>query len=538
MHDYVIVGAGSAGCVLAARLSEDADNRVLLLEAGPRDSDPRIHMPAAFPKLFKTELDWDIETEPQRGANGRRMYWPRGKVVGGCSSTNAMIYMRGNRRDFDDWAAQGCSGWSFAECLPYFKKSERNLRFKGELHGDSGGLCVSDRVYTNPLSTVFVEACRQAGIPVTDDFNGREQDGAALAQVTQENGQRCSAARAFLKPALGRANLRVETGAHATQVLFDGTRAIGVAYVQNGQNKTVRAEREVVLCLGTVHSPQLLMLSGVGPAAHLAEVGIECRHDLPGVGENLHDHPIVGPITECTQKVTLDSAETVWNLAQYMILNRGPLTSNVAEACAFVKSDPSLDRPDLQFHFAPCFFYRHGLTGEKKVAYSFGPCLVQSESRGTLRLRSKDPLDKPLVDPNYLSAERDVRALLVGVKLAREIASQPAFAPFRGKEFLPGEAVQTGDQLVNYIREYCETLYHPVGTCKMGVGPDAVVDPELRVHGLEGLRVADASVMPKIVGGNTNAAAILIGERAADFIREGGGARRAADAQALRAAAG
>ncbi len=538
MHDYVIVGAGSAGCVLAARLSENADNRVLLLEAGPRDTDPRIRMPAAFPKLFKSELDWDIETEPQRGANGRRMYWPRGKVVGGCSSTNAMVYMRGNRRDFDDWAAQGCTGWSFEECLPYFKKSERNLRFKGEYHGDSGGLCVSDGVYTNPLSPVFLEACRQAGIVITDDFNGREQDGAALVQVTQENGQRCSAARAFLKPALGRANLKVETGAHATQILFDGSRAVGIAYVQNGQTKTVRAEREVILCLGAVHSPQLLMLSGVGPSAHLAEIGIECRHDLPGVGENLHDHLIMGSITECKQKVTLDTAESVWNLAQYLLLNRGPLTSNVAEACAFVKSDPSLDRPDLQFHFAPAFFYRHGLTGEKRIAYSFGPCLVQPESRGTLRLRSKDPMAKPLVDPNYLTAERDMRALLAGVKLTRAIAVQPAFTPYRGTEFLPGKAVQDDEQLKNFIRDYCETLYHPVGSCKMGVGPMAVVDPELRVHGLDGLRVADASIIPKIVGGNTNAAAILIGERAADFIRDDTRALRAADTQALRAAAG
>jgi len=538
MHDYVIVGAGSAGCVLAARLSEDANNRVLLLEAGPRDTDPRVHMPAAFPKLFKTELDWDIETEPQRGANGRRMYWPRGKVVGGCSSTNAMIYMRGNRRDFDDWAAQGCTGWSFADCLPYFKKSERNQRFKDELHGDSGGLCVSDRVYTNPLSPVFVEACRQAGIQMTDDFNGREQDGAALAQVTQENGQRCSAARAFLKPALGRANLRVESGAQATQVLFEGLRATGVAYVQHGQNKTVRAEREVILCMGAVHSPQLLMLSGVGPAAHLAELDIECRHPLPGVGENLHDHPIIGPIIECTQNVTLDSAESLWNLAQYMIFKRGPLTSNVAEACAFVKSDPALDRPDLQFHFAPVFFYRHGLSGEKRTAYSFGPCLVQPESRGTLRLRSKDPMTKPLVDPNYLATEHDIRALLVGVKLARKIAAQSAFASYRGKEFLPGDAVQSDEQIMNYIRDYSETLYHPVGSCKMGVGPEAVVDPRLRVHGLQGLRVADASVMPKIVGGNTNAAAILIGERAADFITADEDLGSVTDAHALRATSG
>jgi choline dehydrogenase len=520
MHDYVIVGAGTAGCVLAARLSEDKQNRVLLLEAGPRDTDPRIHLPAAFPKLFKTELDWNLETVPQRHANNRRLFWPRGKVVGGCSSTNAMIYMRGNRRDFDDWAANGCTGWSFAECLPYFKKSERNTRLSGEFHGTSGQLSVTDRGYTNPLSHAFVAACQQAGIPATTDFNGAEQDGVALAQVNQENGQRCSAARAFLKPALGRRNLRVETGAHATSLIFEGHRAIGVAYIQNGQNKTVRAEREVILCLGAVHSPQLLLLSGVGPAAHLASVGIDCRHELPGVGENLHDHPIIGPINLCTQKVTLDTAETVWNLAQYFLFHRGPLTSNVAEACAFVKSDPALDRPDLQFHFAPGFFYQHGLSDLKHIAFSFGPCLVQPKSRGTLRLRSNNPLDAPLADPNYLADDSDLRALLHGVKLARTIAAQTPFTPYRGDEFLPGKSVTSDDDLKNYIRNYFETLYHPVGSCKMGTDPLAVVDPQLRVHGLQGLRVADASVMPTIVGGNTNAAALLIGERAADFIRK------------------
>ncbi len=533
MPHYIVVGAGSAGCVVASRLTEDPDTTVLLLEAGPRDTDPRIRVPAAFPKLFKSELDWDLETVPQRGANHRRMYWPRGKVVGGCSSTNAMIYIRGHRRDFDDWAEHGCLGWSWDDCLPFFKRSEWNARFAHppgpgapqelvaaqEFHSCGGPLAVSDAVSLNPLSRVFVEGCLQAGIPENSDFNGPEQEGAGVYQVTQRNGQRCSAATAFLKPALQRDNLFVETGARVTEILFDGLRATGVAYFQNGLLKQARAEREVILCLGAVHSPQLLMISGVGPAEHLLEHGVACRHDLPGVGENLHDHPIIGTITDCTKRVTLDSAESAWNFARYVLFRRGPFTSNVAEAGAFVRSDASLDRPDLQFHFAPGFYFKHGLTDEKRVAYSFGPVLVRPESRGTIRLRSNDPFAPPLIDPNYLDDERDVRALLAGLKLAREIGGQAAFEPFRGEERLPGKSVQSDAELIEFIRTYVETLYHPAGTCRMGMGSMAVVDPQLRVRGLEGLRVADASVMPRVVSGNTNAATIMIGERAADFIR-------------------
>lgn len=518
MPDYIVVGAGSAGCVIAARLSEQPDVSVLLLEAGGHDSDPRIRVPAAFPKLFKTSYDWDLETVPQRAAAYRRMYWPRGKVVGGSSSINAMVYMRGNRRDFDDWAANGCLGWSFRECLPWFKASECNARLRDEMHGTGGDLSVSDVVSPNPLSLAFVAACEQAGIPRNPDFNGFEQVGTGLYQVTQRKGQRCSAAGAFLKPALGRPNLEVQTGARAVEVLFDGSRAIGVVFLQRGVRCEVRAEREVILCLGAVHSPQLLMLSGVGPAAQLLEYGIACRHDLPGVGENLHDHPIIGTIVNCRERITLDAAETAWNFARYVALKSGPFTSNVAEAGAFVKSAASRDRPDLQFHFAPAFFYKHGLTGEKRAAYTFGPCLVQPESRGTIRLRSNDPLAAPLIDPNYLADERDVKALLAGLDLSREIGAQSAFDAYRGEEFLPGKQVQSDTDLVEFIRNYCETLYHPVGTCKMGLGESAVVDPQLRVRGIEGLRVADASVMPRIVVGNPNAATIMIGERAADFI--------------------
>jgi choline dehydrogenase len=373
----------------------------------------------------------------------------------------------------------------------------------------------------NPLSRAFVEACESSGVPANDDFNGAEQDGAGLFQVTQRSGRRCSAAEAFLKPALRRKNLEVQTEAQATQVLFDGLRAVGVAYMNAGMRLVAYAEREVILCLGAVHSPQLLMLSGIGPADHLNEAGVECVHNLPGVGKNLHDHPIVGTIVNCTESVTLDTAETPWNFIRYVLLKDGPLTSNIAEAGAFVRSDPSLDRPDLQFHFAPGFFYKHGLTDEKRLAYSFGPCLVQPESRGALRLRSNDPFAPPRIDPNYLANDRDVRALCTGVQLALEIGSQTAFDRFRGERFLPAVDATSDADIERFVREFCETLYHPVGTCRMGSDESAVVDPQLRVRGIDGLRIADASIMPRIPGGNTNAPTIMIAERAAEFIHTG-----------------
>lgn len=518
MVDYIIVGAGSAGCVLANRLSASGKHQVLLLEAGQPDKDPRIQIPAAFPKLFKTELDWDYETVPQPGANDRRLYWPRGKTLGGSSSTNAMIYIRGNRRDYDDWAAAGCAGWSFRDVLPYFKKSERNARGASEYHGGEGPLAVSDHVVEHPLSRVFVEACEQAGIPAKDDFNSAEQDGAGIFQVTQDHGQRCSAARAFLKPALRRSNLAVETGAQVTRLILEDGRAAGVVYVQNGTETEVRASKEVILSGGSINSPQILLLSGIGPADHLAEVGIECRHALPGVGANLHDHPVCGLITACTSNITLDTCETAWNFIRYTLFKSGPFTSNLAEAGAFVRTDVTYDRPDIQFHFGPLFFHKHGLTDEEHIAYSLGPCLIHPESRGTLRLKSADPFDAPLLDPQYLTAEKDMQSLLAGVKLARTIAGQHAFDPYRGEEIYPGTDVQDDAALDHYIRDECETLYHPVGTCKMGTDDTAVVDPELRVRGLDGLRVVDASIMPTVVGGNTNAPTIMIAEKAADLI--------------------
>ncbi len=339
--------------------------------------------------------------------------------------------------------------------------------------------------------------------------------------MTQEGGRRCSAARAYLQPALGRKNLVVETGARATEILFDGRRATGVAYVRNGRREVAYAEREIVLCLGAIHSPQLLMLSGIGPADHLRETGIECRHDLAGVGANLHDHPQSPAIVECKRTVTLDTAETAWNFVKYAVFGAGPLTSNIAEAGVFLRTDAALDRPDIQLHFAPAYFYRHGLTGEKRVACSCAAALVQPKSRGTLRLKSNDPFAAPLLDPNYLESERDVRALMSGTRASRTIFAQAAFNDYNGGEIVPARGVESDAELERYVRESVETLYHPVGTCKMGLGPMSVVDQQLRVHGVDGLRVADASVMPKIVGGNPNAPTIMIGERAADFILSG-----------------
>jgi choline dehydrogenase len=517
--DYVIVGAGSAGCVLAARLSEDPATRVLLLEAGGATGPRELAIPVAFSRVFRTACDWAYETEPEPALDGRRLYWPRGKVVGGSSALNAMIYIRGHREDYDRWEKLGNAGWSFSEVLPYFRRAEDQQRGACDYHGAGGPLRVSDLRTVNPLSRAFLAAGAELGMPANADFNGPDQLGVGLYQVTQRYGRRESAATAYLRPARHRPNLVVRAGAHATRVLLERGRAVGVEYVGGGRRARARAEREVVLCGGSVGSPQLLMLSGVGPADHLRGLGIVVACDLPGVGQNLQDHVAVAVAFECRRPVTLLNAERGRSLLAYLLFRRGPLTSNVAEAGAFVSTRPEARVPDLQFHFGPAWFVEHGFGNPPGHGFTLGPTLLRPQSRGSIRLRSADPLAPPAIHANYLTQSADVAPLVAGVRLSRRLAATRAFAEFRGPETLPGAAVTDDAGLAAYLRARAETLYHPVGTCRMGADATAVVDPRLRVRGVEGLRVVDASVMPLIPGGNTNAPTIMIAEKAADLIR-------------------
>ena len=518
-YDYIIVGAGSAGCVLAARLSEDPAAQVLLLEAGGPDRAMEIHIPAAFSKLFKSAVDWNYATEPEPRLNGRQLYWPRGKVLGGSSSINAMIYVRGNRLDYEHWKSLGNDGWGFDDVLPYFLKSENQQRGASPYHSVDGPQCVSDLRYVNPLTRAFLAGAEELGFPRNDDFNGASQDGAGLYQVTQKDGRRHSAADAYLKPAMPRQNLIAITGAHATRVLLEGPRATGVEYIAEGATKTATAGHEVILCGGAVNSPQLLLLSGIGPAAELQRAGVRVSHDLPGVGKNLQDHPMVSVGYFCTKPVSLASAESLPNLLRYILFKRGPLASNVAEAGIFVRTRDALAVPDLQLIFGPAYYVNHGFDTRKEHCFGFGPTLIAPESRGEITLRSADPLAAPAIRANYLACEQDLRVIAEGVRLCRRIAHTKAFEPYRGDEVVPGAAVTSDSQLADFIRGAIQTLYHPVGSCKMGRDELAVVDPQLRVRGIDRLRVADASIMPRIIAGNTNAPTLMIAEKAADLIR-------------------
>ncbi len=519
--DYVVVGSGSAGGVLAARLSEDPTISVLLLEAGPPDDADEIRIPLAFSALFRTSWDWQYETTAQKQLGGRRADWPRMRALGGCSSMNAMIYIRGNRADYDEWRdAYGAEGWGFDDVLPYFVKAEGNQRLAGPWHGTDGPLRVEDRAYTHELSHAFVDAAVAAGHKRTDDFNGAEQRGAGLYQVTNRKGRRWSVADAYLRPAMARRNLTVRTDAFVTKVLLEGTRTVGVRYESAGATHDVRAEAEVILSGGAVNSPQLLMLSGIGPGAHLREHGIDVVVDSPGVGQNLHDHPAAGIVLHSRGTTDLAEGQTLGNLLRWKATGRTMLASNVGEAGAFFSSDASIEHPDLQIHFAPTGFWDNGIHEPTRRSLTIAPTLVDPKSRGALRLRSADPHWHPEIDPAYFDDPADLDAMLAGLREAVEISHLAPLRDLVAGPFMPDVADPTDDQLVENLRRLAQTLYHPVGTCAMGTVEGSVVDPQLRVHGVEGLRVADASVMPRVPRGNTNAPAIMVGEKAADLVKE------------------
>jgi choline dehydrogenase len=524
--DFVIVGAGSAGCVLANRLTADGRHKVLLLEAGGRDLNPWIHIPVGYFKtMHNPNTDWCYETEPCPGLNGRSIQWPRGKVLGGSSSINGQIYTRGQPEDFDHWRQLGNAGWSWDDLFPYFKKSEGFEEGENEFHGGDGPLGVSRARAKMELCDTFIAAAEAAGIPKTDDFNGASQFGVGYIHQTTRNGLRCSTAVGYLRPAKKRRNLTVVTNAHAERVLFDGKRATGVRYNVKGKSFDAKAGREVIMSAGAIGSPQILMISGIGPAAHLKEQGIDVVHDLKGMGRNLQDHLQVRMVFEITKPISLnDSVNNPIRKAlmgvQYMLTRTGPLTFGASILCAFAKSGPEAATPDIQWHMQPLSADKPGDGLHRFSAFTSSTCQLRPESRGHIELKSSDPAVYPAIHPNYLATETDRRVTVAGMKMTREIVLKEPLALIIKEERVPGAKYASDDELLEAARNSSQTIYHPVGTCKMGSDPAAVVDQKLKVQGVEGLRVVDASIMPTLTSGNTNAPTIVIAEKASDMILE------------------
>jgi choline dehydrogenase len=514
-HHYVIVGAGSAGCLLANRLTASGA-RVLLLEAGGSDRRPEVMVPAAFPNQFQTAIDWNFMSEPEPGLFGRRLFLPRGKMVGGSSSMNAMLYVRGNRADYDGWARDhGAHGWGYEELLPYFKRHEQNADIRDEYHGTTGELHVTQKRWLSPHWRKFIDAAGAVGIEENPDYNGASQDGASLFQTTTKGGRRWSAADAFLRPALKRGNLELINKARVQRLVVEGGRAVGVHYERRGTSAVARADREVVVCAGAYGSPQLLMLSGIGPAEHLREVGIEPLVDSPSVGRHLQEHAVAFYNWPSKDPATLDDATKPLYLLQWLATRRGKLSSTIAEAVIHWRSDSNLPSPDFQIYFGPVYFWEHGLRKTGAPAISLGAALQAPESRGEVRLRSADPADHPRILNNLLSHDSEVDAMLRGLELIEELAAKKPLADLLGERLNPGASVRSREQRIDWLRATAEHFYHPACSCRMGPPEEGVVDAELRVHGVESLRVADASVMPRITAGNTNAPTYMIAERCA-----------------------
>ncbi len=534
-HDFIIIGAGSAGCVVANRLSRDPHCSVLLIEAGGHDRHPLVRLPMLMGKLFNSGLyNWRYHTEPVETLNGRSLYWPRGKVLGGSSAINGMIYVRGNRHDFDRWAQLGLPGWSYADVLKSFTRSELHQQRRDEFHGHEGELAVCRARSSNPLFDVFVEAGRQAGYPANDDFNGVEQEGFGRFDFTIRNGKRWSAASAFLKPVRNRRNLTVLTGGHVNRIVIAGDKATGVEIARDSHIDIINAGQEVIICAGTVNSPQLLMLSGIGPADELRSHGIEIVHELAGVGKNLQDHVDCVLAYECTQPITLHgdlrADRLAWSIIMGMVAGTGTATTFPYEAGSFVKSRQDLVAPDIQMHFMPALektanlhfpnpFRKKSPDPDHGFSIRVGP--VNPDSRGSIALRSSDPADPPAIHPGYLASKSDRDAMIAGIRIVREVIRQPAFDGYRGRELQPGPDILSEEEMTRWLRDSAMTTFHPVGTCRMGTDRLAVVDDRLRVHGLGCLRIADASVMPIITSGNTHAPAVMIGEQLASFIING-----------------